>query len=177
MLQSQRLYYRELEASDADGMFALDSDPEVHRYLYDAVIHDVEQSKEVIEYVRQQYKDVGLGRMAVILKETNEFIGWAGLKLESNVNGYDKFYDIGYRLMPQHWGKGYATEATHFFLDYAFTTLKAEKVNAYAFQDNGASVRVLEKCGLQRIENFMQDGIETIWFEINNPQKGLDEIS
>ncbi len=177
MLQSERLYYRELLPTDDEAMFAMDSNPEVHTYLYDPVIHDIEQSRKVIDYVRQQYKDVGLGRMAVILKETNEFIGWAGLKLESNVNGYDKFYDIGYRLMPQHWGKGYATEATHFFLDYAFTTIKVKKVNAYAFQDNGASVRVLEKCGLRRMENFVQDGVETIWFEIDNPQNSLNEIS
>ena len=72
--------------------------------------------------------------------------------------------------MPEYWGKGYATEATHFFLDYAFTVLKAEKVNAYAFQGNGASLRVLEKCGLQRMETFIHDGIETAWFEINNPK-------
>ena len=54
----------------------------------------------MIENIRQQYRTNGIGRMAVILKETGEFTGWAGLKLERNVNGHEQFYDIGYRFIP-----------------------------------------------------------------------------
>lgn len=165
-LESARLYYRELEPEDAQDMFLLDSDPRVHTYLYDGVVTDIQQSLDVIAYVRSQYKENGIGRMAAITKDTNEFIGWVGLKLERNVNGRNQFYDIGYRLKPRFWGRGYATEATLFFLEYAFTVLRAQEVNAFAFSNNGVSLRVLEKCGLQQTEHFLFNGQESVWLEI-----------
>ena len=86
MLQSQRLYYREILPTDDEAMFALDSDPEVHRFLGNNPVTDIQQSRDYIKNIRQQYPDNGIGRMAVFIKETDEFIGWAGLKLEHNVN-------------------------------------------------------------------------------------------
>jgi len=168
-LQSERLYYREFLPEDAPALLEMDSDPEVHRYLFDEVVTDINKINSVITYIRQQYIDAGIGRMATFEKATGDFIGWTGLKLERNVHGHETFYDIGYRLMQKHWGKGYATEATVFFLEYAFNQLKAEKVNAYAFEGNGASRRVLEKCGLKNLGVFMHDNVESVWYEIINP--------
>ncbi|MFP9113752.1 GNAT family N-acetyltransferase [Flavobacterium sp. RHBU_3] len=165
-LQSTRLYYREFQPEDDVLMFALDSLSEVHTYLYDPVVTDIQQSRDVIAYVRSQYVANGIGRMAAFTKDTDEFIGWVGLKLQEDVNGREQFYDIGYRLMPQHWGKGYATEATLFFLEYAFNVLQADEVNAFAFPSNGASLRVLEKCGLKQVERFVYNGQESVWLMI-----------
>ena len=79
-LESERLRFRELQASDADSMFALHSDPQVLRYVGEKPIRHVDQVREIIEDIRRQYQDFGVGRLAVLLKSTNEFIGWAGLK-------------------------------------------------------------------------------------------------
>ena len=57
--------------------------------------------------------------------------------------------EIGYWLGVKHWGKGYATEALHAVIDYAFTDLEHEALNAGARVTNPASRRVLEKCGFQ----------------------------
>lgn len=80
-LQSNRLYYRELQPEDDVLMFPLDSAPEVHIYLCYPVVNDIQQSRDVIAYVRSQYVKKGIGRMATFLKDANEFIGWTGLKL------------------------------------------------------------------------------------------------
>jgi ribosomal-protein-alanine N-acetyltransferase len=149
-------------------MFAMESIPEVHKYLYDDIATDIQETHDVIAYIRSQYKEEGIGRMATFLKDTGEFIGWTGLKLESSADSNERFYDVGYQLMPEFWGKGYATEATMFFLDYAFNTLQAQEVNAYAHTTNKASVRVLEKCGLSPIKNFICNGQDTVWFAIKN---------
>lgn len=169
MLQSQRLYYRELVPEDAEDMFVLDSNPEVHRYLGNKPVKDIQKIREVIAMVREQYRTNGIGRMAVLLKDTDEFIGWAGLKLDRNVNGHDRFYDIGYRLIQEHWGRGYATEANTFFIKRAFNSLKFAKLNASALTANGASCHVLEKTGLQFVETFDYDGEECRWYELLNP--------
>lgn len=165
--ESKNLYYREFLPEDAPLLFELDSDPDVHTYLYDGVVPDIEHSKQVVAYVRKQYKEAGVGRMAAFEKATNAFIGWVGLKIEHTpVNGHSSFFDIGYRLLQRYWGKGYATEATQFFLDYAFNQLKAGKVYAYAFEGNKASRRVLEKCGLKHVKTFEHNGIQSVWYEI-----------
>src|SRR5690349_13035227 len=65
-----RLVLRELHPDDTAGMFELDSDPEVHRYLGQKPLQSIEQSRNVIEFVRRQYADNGIGRWAVIEKDS-----------------------------------------------------------------------------------------------------------
>lgn len=164
--------YRELQSSDDEAMFALDSDPEVHRYLGNNPLTNIEQSREYIKIVQEQYRTNGIARMAVILKETNEFIGWAGLKLEHNVNGHDRFYDVGYRFMQKYWGNGYASEAAKFFVDYGFKVLKLKKINACAVIENRGSRKALENAGLVFIETFDYHGGEICaWYELDSPEK------
>lgn len=170
-IETKRLLLRELFPSDDLGMFELDSNPEVHRYLGNNPVTDIEQSREAIANIRQQYIDNGVGRWAVILKETNEFIGWSGLKLEKNVNGHDQFYDLGYRFIQRHWGKGYAIETANAFVNYGFNKLNLDTINAYADAGNKASRNVLEKAGLQYVNTFEYEGEEEVWYEMKNPNK------
>lgn len=164
--ESARLYYREFTAADDVLLFQLDANPEVHRYLGNNPVTHIDQVREYLASVISQYATNGVGRMTAFLKETDEFIGWGGLKLESNVNGHDRFYDIGYRLLPQFWGRGYATESARFFIDYGFNQLDISVINATALRANTASCNALVKSGLQEIETFDYNGEEAVWFEI-----------
>ena len=123
-LETKRLHIRNLTEQDVDGMFALDSDAEVHKYLGNKPITKKEEALKYIKDVNLQYKERGIGRWAVELKETGEFIGWCGLRLytEYTFNNHTNFYDIGYRLQQKFWGKGYATEASVACLQYAWNT-------------------------------------------------------
>ena len=170
-IETKRLLLRELFPSDDLKMFELDSNPEVHRYVGNNPVTDIEQARTAIANIRQQYNDNGIGRWAVILKETNEFIGWAGLKLEKNVNGHEQFYDLGYRFIQEHWGKGYATEAATAFLSYGFNRLNLEIINAWADSENKGSRNVLEKLGFNYVNTFQHDGEEEVWYEIKKPNK------
>jgi len=170
-IETKRLLLRELFPSDDKKMFELDSNPEVHIYLGNNPVTNIEQTREIIANIRQQYRDNGIGRWAVILKETNEFIGWSGLKLEKNVNGHDTFYDLGYRFIQEYWGKGYAIETANVFVDYGFNKLNLDTINAYADAGNKASRNVLEKAGLQYVNTFEYEGEEEVWYEIKNPNK------
>lgn len=166
--ETPRLILREILHSDLDGFWELDSDPEVHRYLGNQPVTDKSKLVDVIEFVRQQYIDFGIGRWAVLNKETQEFMGWAGLKFVTEVtNNHSGFYDIGYRLIRKYWGKGYATEASMAALDYAFQTLKLEQLFATAAVDNFASNRVLQKIRLQFVETFYHGDIHCNWYELD----------
>ena len=171
-LETKRLFFRELITSDAEALFELDSNPEVHRYLGNNPVTSIGQVEAAITNIRKQYKDNGIGRWAAILKDTGEFIGWAGLKLENNINGQERYYDLGYRFIQRFWDKGYASEASKAFVEYGFNVLKLEKINAFTDADNAASRRVLEKAGLDFVNFFDYDGARHAWYEAINPNHG-----
>ncbi|RQO30298.1 GNAT family N-acetyltransferase [Taibaiella sp. KBW10] len=168
---TERLILRTLLPTDIEGLFALDSDPEVHRYLGNKPTTTKEAAGAAIEFIRKQYLDNGIGRWAVIDKHTNDFIGWAGLKLvKEETNKHIDYYDLGYRLRKEYWGKGIATEAAKACLSYAFDTLNARVVYAIADCENTGSDKVLKKSGLRFIETFDLDGTPHHWYRIGKDE-------
>ncbi|MFA7616992.1 MAG: GNAT family N-acetyltransferase [Moheibacter sp.] len=166
-VETERLILREILLSDAKKMFELDSDPEVHRFLGDDPVKSIDQITDAIQFIRKQYIDNGVGRWAVVSKSTNEFIGWAGLKFVTEMTNHRKnYYDLGYRLIRKHWGKGYATEAAFASLKYAFEKIGTAEVFAMAETENINSINILKKSGFRWIEKFDLEGIEHLWFQI-----------
>lgn len=162
-----RLVLREILPSDVEGMYELDSDPEVHRYLRNKPVQNKEQVAEVIEFIRKQYVENGIGRWAVVEKETNNFVGWTGLKLvKEKTNNHINYYDLGYRLIKKYWGKGYATESALASLAYGFDVMKLEEVFAAAEVNNLASNNILKKIGFQWDGTFDFDGSESNWYRL-----------
>ena len=168
-LESERLWFRELQASDADSMFALYSDPQVLKYVGEKPMRHLDQVREIIEDIRRQYQDFGVGRLATLLKSTNEFIGWAGLKYIAEINGRKDNYDLGYRFLRRHWGKGYGTESAKAFVAFGFNEMQLARSSGYADVAHPASRNILEKCGLQFTNTFTDDGDLCAWYEIENP--------
>ncbi|VXC34816.1 GNAT family N-acetyltransferase [Flavobacterium sp. 9AF] len=169
ILETKRLILRPLEISDAKDMFAMDSNPLVHKYLWNKPSKDIEETIKVIEYVQRQYKENNIGRFATILKDTGEFIGWTGIKFVNDhvENGNTNFFDYGYRLNEPFWNNGYATEATQFWLDYGINQMKITEINAYTHSENGASNRVLSKCGMQFMEDYNDpEGVLWKWWQL-----------
>ncbi len=171
VLETERLLLRPLDMSDATDLFELNKNPNVHKYLWQKPEVTIDESIKVIEYVQRQYKENNIGRFATILKETGEFIGWTGIKFVNDhvENGNTNFYDYGYRLDEKFWNKGYATEATEFWLDYGFKQMKIEIMNAYTHSENGASNRVLSKCGMKFMEDYPdKEGVIWKWWQMEN---------
>ncbi|WP_435524368.1 GNAT family N-acetyltransferase [Chryseobacterium indoltheticum] len=166
-LETQRLILRKLKEADYERLFLLDSDAEVMKYIGMPTLSNVEESKEVVKMIMQQYEENGVGRLAVIEKESGLLIGWSGLKLNtSEVNGYQNFYELGYRFLRETWGKGYATESGKASLEYGFNDLKAEVIYAYAHCENQASNHILTKLGFEKTSEFTEpDGI-CFWYEL-----------
>lgn len=171
LLETDRLILRPLTLDYAEAMFIMDSNPNVHKYLWNTPAKEISEIIKVIEYVQKQYAENNIGRYATILKENGQFIGWTGIKFVNDhvENGNTNFFDYGYRLDEPFWNKGYATEATKFWLDYGFNQMKIQEVNAYTHAQNGASNRVLSKCGMQFQEEYTaDDGINWKWWQLIN---------
>lgn len=178
-IETERLIIREMRQEDEAGMFAMDSDPEVHRYLGNRPYRDINQTKENIAIIQQQYTDNGIGRWVVLLKDTGEFIGWTGFKrMTEMVNGHIGHLDFGYRHACRFWGQGYAYEAAVASLNYGIETLGFENIYATTDVENKGSRRILEKLDFRFIKTFAYDGpglwiqgLPVTWYQLKRDQQ------
>lgn len=171
ILETERLLMREMRHEDAEALFYMDSNPNVHLYLWQKPYTSIDDVHSYIEMVRKQYKKNNIGRFSTIIKDTNELIGWTGIKyIDDHVeNGNTNFYDYGYRLNEKHWNKGYATEASKAWLNYGFNQMNIKEMNAYTHAENGASNHVLQKVGFHFIENYPDEqGVTWKWWQLKN---------
>lgn len=170
-VETERLILREILPTDLEGMFELDSNPVVHKYLGNNPVKSREESEKYIQSIREQYIDRGIGRWAAIEKSSGDFIGWSGLKFNTGekdaLNGKQDFYDIGYRFIPRYWGKGYATESALVALNYGFKVKAYETITGIALIGNIGSNKVLQKIGLNHIEDFNYEDTKASWYELN----------
>lgn len=167
IIETERLFLREVDSVDIDDLFEMDSDPEVHKYIENNPVKSKKQIEEVIQMLREQYKKNGIARWAVIDKQTDECIGWAGLKYFSEpLNNHTDFYELGYRFKKKHWGKGYATESSAAVVKYGFENLGLDCIYAITHTENRNSMHVLKKLGFKLMGVFDYEGDPTNWLEL-----------
>ena len=163
ILETERLKLREFELDDAVKMWELNEGIDVIKYTGDPAFDSIEAARQFIE-AYDHYEKEGFGRWAVILKTSGEFIGWCGLKRHEG-----GMVDIGFRFFKRDWGKGYATESAKACLSYGFTKLGMNEIIGRAAKANVASVRVLEKIGMQYWKEDGCEGIEGAeWWRLSN---------
>ena len=144
----------------------LNSDPEILKYVHEPVLTTEEQARQILtDIILPQYKN-NLGRWAIHTKNNNEFIGWCGLKYRPELNEID----LGYRLKKDAWGKGYATEAAKHTLDHGFNNLNLQLITGRAHVENIASIKVLEKIGMQFIGEGIIDDCPVKTYTISRQQ-------
>src|SRR5688500_6117911 len=165
ILETPRLVFRRFTEADAKLILELHSDPLVLQFLHEPLVTTEEEAREIIQkIIIPQYK-LNLGRWALHTRDNNKFIGWCGLKY----NASSDETDLGYRLSNEAWGKGYATEAAEYTLQYGFDTLQLKKIIAHAHVQNTASINVLEKLGMKYTRDEVIDDIPVKAFvAINN---------
>jgi RimJ/RimL family protein N-acetyltransferase len=149
-IETDRLLLREFTLDDVEPFLQLATDPQIIRYTGDPggllTLEDARQN--LLDRPIADYAKHGFGRWACVLKESGQVIGFAGLKFLDELQDVD----LGYRLLPQHWGKGLATEACGPIVRYGFDLLKLSHILGLVDPANVASVRVLEKLGMKYVE-------------------------
>ena len=88
-IETLRLRLRPFQLSDAAGNFKMDSNPNVLKYLPVELHRDIQQSVNLVKNVLEQYENYGIGRVAVELKSTGEYIGWSGFKFHTEIINLD----------------------------------------------------------------------------------------
>jgi RimJ/RimL family protein N-acetyltransferase len=145
-IRTQRLFLRPYRADETDLLGRIILDRRVFFWREGRITErDVQEVLLRSIALRPQ----GLGWFAAFTRDTHLFVGDAILQPLTETDEIE----IGYHLVPEAWGKGYATEAAAAMLDYGFRALKLPKISAVVLPENTRSQRVLERLGLPYIED------------------------
>lgn len=141
ILETERLYLREMESSDYPALCKILQDKEV-MYAYEHAFDDNEVREWLLKQLNR-YEEDGFGLWAVIEKETGEMIGQCGLTMQQC--GEKEVIEAGYLFQKAYWHKGYATEAARACKKYAFDTLGVDEVFSIIRDNNIASQKVAKR--------------------------------
>ena len=146
VIETPRLQMRRFVYADAAFFVRLLNDPEWIRYIGDRNVHNEEEARAYMakSYIAQ-YEKFGFGLYLVQLKGDGAPIGMCGLIKRDALDDVE----IGFALLPQFRGRGYAFEAAAATIDYARHRLNMKRVVAIATPYNAASIALLKKIGLR----------------------------
>ena len=145
-METRHLILRPFTLDDAEAWLPLISLPEIIRYTGDTPAASVEEARELLRTrPLSDYAVHGYGRMAVIEKASGRLVGFSGLKYVAELDETD----VGYRFLPDCWGKGYATESARPVMAQGVRDHGIGRIVGTVHPDNPASGRVLEKLGLR----------------------------
>lgn len=144
MLETERLLLRRFIETDVDAVFAMRSDADLMRFIRAPQTRRAE-AENWIKLISSRWADERIGFCAVLEKATGRFAGWCGLW---RLNETDEI-EVGYALVEEFRGLGYAAEAAEAFLKYGFDELNLQEIVAVARPENRASRRVMERLGMR----------------------------
>lgn len=149
VLETKRLKAIIPNKKSLDNRYKLLSDPDIVKFL-SGKTQTKQQVRDYLDQHIKHYQKHGLCLFDIYTKDSNEFMGDAGL-IYAGLNDKNKNIEVGYRLLKEHWGKGYATEITKAFLDWGFNKVHLDKIFAYINPKNAASHNVAKKCNMKYV--------------------------
>lgn len=163
ILETKRLVLRKFSLLDLEDLSKLYQDVKAAKYTrISKGLNQYETEARLKEIILPHYQKYGFGRWAILNKKDKKFVGLAGLVFQDEYQAVD----LGYWINRRYWGKGIASEISKSILDYGLNTLNLEKIIAIVACENKASVKILEKIGMKKIEKTICGGYNSLLFEI-----------
>lgn len=146
IVETARLRLEPYDDTHYQGLRVMDSDAEVMRYINHGIAKTPEQTWETLRRVQQRWQQYGYSWWAIKEQVSGEIVGAACLQhLGNNDNAP---LELGWRLLPNHTGKGYATEAARAIIDFAVKQTGTDYLVAVADPENIPSQRVMQRLGM-----------------------------
>jgi RimJ/RimL family protein N-acetyltransferase len=167
--ETERLHIRPLKFDDIPiWKTFFEDNPKLSFLPLDSQKNSQEHAEEWLMYQYKRYEENRYGHLALICKDTCEFVGQCGL-LTQEVDG-EEVLEIGYHILPAYWGNGYAPEAAQFMRDFAFTNKLTDKLVSIIDIRNTASQRVAEKNGMKKGKQTKYWGLDVNVYEITKEE-------
>lgn len=151
-IETEHLILRDWAEADIPAFARLNSDGKVMEYFLKPLSR--QETEAFYQRIQQEFASYGYGLYAVEEKVSNCFIGYVGFHNVPPEMDFAPAVEIGWRLLPEYWGRGYATEAATACLEYAQTELKFQEVCSFTSLPNKRSENVMRKIGMSRVKEF-----------------------
>ena len=165
ILETERCRLREFNTGDAEAVYRLNMHPDIFRFTTDAPFKSVAEAEVFLKNYLPTYES-GYGRLAIELKSNGNFIGWCGLKFIPEENEVD----VGYRLLPEYWGHGYAVETATACCKWGFEEKGLTRIVARVHKENFRSIRVSEKMKMNYEKELFYNGIPWLNYVVDQKQ-------
>jgi ribosomal-protein-alanine N-acetyltransferase len=165
IFETERLLVRVFTNDDQRNFFLLNGNPDVVRFIRPVKTKEA-CDQFLLEVIAAANATPLYGRWAVQEKTSKAFVGsFAVIPVENT-----DLMQLGYALLPLHWGKGYATELTRAGLHYVFTQTPLDIIYGYTEKPNEASQKVLLKSGFFHSGEKVQAGKKLVEFVLRKEQ-------
>ena len=154
ILESERLCFRKLTPEDAPEILVLRGNPETMKFIPRPLATNIEEAQAHIKIINDKIDENIDINWAVTEKGSDKCIGIMGF-YRTQPEHYRT--ELGYMIAPEHWGKGYVTEAVKTLLNFAFNSLNLHSIEAVIDSRHKASERVLQKAGFEREAHFKEN--------------------
>lgn len=158
ILETPRLILRQWNESDFEPFYKMNADSKVMEYFPKTLTED--ESNQLAFKCKSLIDKNGWGFWALELKQSKEFIGFTGLHYQPEQFSFSPCTEIGWRLSPLHWNKGYATESATACLNFGFNQLALDEIVAFTAQHNLKSQAVMRRLGMQYKMDFNHPALD-----------------
>lgn len=165
ILTTNRLTLRQLLINDEQEIFTLRSDSEINKYLDRQLSNTIDDARNFINKVNENINKNDSLYWAITLSDKNILVGTICLFSFSDEN--DKC-EIGYELLVNYQGQGIMKEAVEKVIDYAFNTIKVQKIEAIFHRDNQSSIKLLEKLSFRDSNESDKTDPDLIYYHLSN---------
>lgn len=149
-LETENLYIRQFEASDAKAAAFYSQQPSVAYWMSDMILHNEAEALEWIEWINKMYNtSKPFMILSIENKADNKSIGVVGVHPKEEI---DNEVEILYGISDEYQGKGYATEASRVLINWVFANTQLQYLTAIVKPENVASRIVIEKLDFKKVD-------------------------
>lgn len=158
LAETRRLLIRSWKPADIESYAKIVANPAVMQFIGKGEVQSYDDAENYIRECQAHFSSHGWSRFAVECRETQTLAGFCGFK------HYNGELDFGWRYAPEFWNRGIGTEAARAVLDLGIKVFKFPRIVCIAYEENKASIRIIEKLGLKFEKNLTLNGKKVLQY-------------
>ncbi len=160
IVETERLIIREFGEDDIISLYKIESDERILEFIPWNKLSSLSECRRQLKKIIENYKKSKLNSWAIAIKETGDVIGITQLFYSKKVKGVE----IGTKILPEYWSKGYASELTKAVVQYGLYNLDIDEIFAVTDINNAGAIKSLENCGMKFKKYGYYNGSEAVFY-------------
>ena len=144
IVETDRLIIREFQEDDILSLYKIESNAKIIEFMPWSKLSSLNECKRLLKKFIQNYNKYKLNTWAVVEKSSNDVIGITQLIYSNKIKGVE----LGTKIVPEYWSKGYASELSRAIVDYGLNELGIDEITAVTDINNAGAIKSLINMGM-----------------------------